>query len=191
MEAAKSLAKVFHQNNIKLVYGGGTTGIMGSVASTLVELTGPDAVHGVIPAALAEYEAREPGALLNGSTYTRFGKRTIVKDMHSRKRLMIQEVIDGGKGSGFVGLSGGYGTLEELLEVTTWHQLGIHDRGVCLYSVGGFYDGLVRWLNQVVNEGFIHSDDAAIIKIETTAEAVVKCLNHEPTFSRKGQPEWA
>ncbi|KAF5234788.1 hypothetical protein FANTH_11977 [Fusarium anthophilum] len=125
LEAAKSLGRVCHENGIKLVYGGGTTGVMGAIASTLVELSGPDAVHGVIPEALLKHEAKESGRHPKDPVYARYGKRTVVKDMHTRKRLMIQEVIDGGEGSGFVGLSGGYGTLEELFEVITWHQLGV------------------------------------------------------------------
>ncbi|KAJ0122879.1 hypothetical protein HZ326_31537 [Fusarium oxysporum f. sp. albedinis] len=190
IDAAKSLAKVFHQNNIKLVYGGGTSGIMGAIASTLVELSGPDAVHGIILAALVAYEAKGSGSHVNGSGHARFGKRTVVKDMHSRKHLMTQEVINGGKGSRFIGLSGGYGTFEEPVEVTTWHHLGIHDRGVCVFNVDGFYDGLIEWLDQVVKEGFIHFEDTAILKVATTAEGVIECLDREVAFPRKGQLVW-
>ncbi|KAF4438078.1 lysine decarboxylase [Fusarium acutatum] len=190
IEAAKSLGRVCHENNIKLVYGGGTTGVMGAIASTLVELSGPNAVHGIIPEALLKYEAKELGRHPKDPAYARYGKQTVVKDMHTRKRLMIQEVIDGGEGSGFVGLSGGYGTLEELFEVITWHQLGIHDRGICLLNTGGFFDGLVNWLGNVVQEGFIGLGDAAILGIASTAEGVVKCLDHKPGFSRKGELEW-
>ncbi|EKJ73454.1 hypothetical protein FPSE_06372 [Fusarium pseudograminearum CS3096] len=190
MEAAKSLGRVCHENSIKLVYGGGTTGVMGAIASTLVELSGPNAVHGIIPEALLKYEAKESGRHAQDSAFARYGRRTVVKDMHTRKRLMIQEVIDGGDGSGFVGLSGGYGTLEELFEVITWHQLGIHDRGVCLLNMDGFFDGLVNWLGNVVKKGFIGLQDAAILSIASTAEGVVKCLDQKPGFSRKGELEW-
>ncbi|RBA14972.1 hypothetical protein FPRO05_13188 [Fusarium proliferatum] len=190
IEAAKSLGRVCHENNIKLVYGGGTTGVMGAIASTLVELSGPDAVHGIIPEALLKYETKELGRHPKDPTYARYGKRTVVQDMHTRKRLMIQEVIDGGEGSGFVALSGGYGTLEELFEVTTWHQLGVHDRGVCLLNTGGFFDGLVDWLANVVQKGFIGLEDAAILNIASTADGAVKCLDHKPGFSRKGVLDW-
>ncbi|KLP06788.1 uncharacterized protein FFB20_09901 [Fusarium fujikuroi] len=190
IEAAKSLGRVCHENSIKLVYGGGTTGVMGAIASTLVELSGPDAVHGIIPEALLKYEAKELGRHPKDPTCARYGKRTVVQDMHTRKRLMIQEVIDGGEGSGFVALSGGYGTLEELFEVTTWHQLGIHDRGVCLLNTGGFFDGLVDWLANVVQKGFIGLEDAAILNIASTADGAIKCLDHKPGFSRKGVLDW-
>ncbi|KAF5963567.1 hexose transporter protein [Fusarium bulbicola] len=91
IEAAKSLGRVCHENSIKLVYGGGTTGVMGAIASTLVELSGPDAVHGIIPEALLKHEAKESGKHPKDPAYARYGKQTVVKDMHTRKRLMIQE----------------------------------------------------------------------------------------------------
>ncbi|RBR01496.1 hypothetical protein FVER53590_05671 [Fusarium verticillioides] len=184
IEAAKSLGRICHENNIKIVYGGGTTGVMGAIASTLVDLSGPDAVHGIIPEALFKYEAKESGRHPKDPAYARYGKQTVVKDMHTRKRLMIQEVITGGEGSGFVGLSGGYGTLEELFEVVTWHQLGIHDRGVCLLNTGGFFDGLVNWLGNVVQEGFIGLEDASILSIASTAEGVVRD-KEEHAYRRK------
>ncbi|PNP82216.1 hypothetical protein FNYG_04405 [Fusarium nygamai] len=190
IEAAKSLGRICHEKDIKLVYGGGTTGVMGAIASTLVELSGPDAVYGIIPEALLKYEAKESGRHPKDLAYARYGRQTIVKDMHTRKRLMIQEVMDGGEGSGFVGLSGGYGTLEELFEVVTWHQLGIHDHGICLLNTGGFFDGLVNWLGNVVQEGFIGLEDAAILSIASTAEGVIECLDEKPGFCRKGELDW-
>ncbi|KAF4953980.1 hypothetical protein FGADI_5576 [Fusarium gaditjirri] len=180
IEAAESLGRFCHGKNIKIVYGGGTTGVMGAIASTLVGLSGPDAVHGIIPEALLKYEANELGRHPKDPTYARYGRQTVVKDMHTRKRLMIQEVMDGGEGSGFVGLSGGYGTLEELFEVITWHQLGIHDRGICLLNTEGFFDGLVNWLGNVAQEGFIGTEDAGIFSIASTAEGVAKCLDEKP-----------
>ena len=94
---------------------------MGEVARTLVSLSGPDSVHGVIPSALMEYEQAghggqtKPAKVIDEKLY---GRTTVVKDMHTRKQLMAREVIEGGPGSGFVALSGGYGTLEELMEIT-------------------------------------------------------------------------
>jgi len=120
---------------------------MGEVAKTLVSLSGPDSVHGIIPEPLVKYErtdiepttpnnafSRGPdGKLL--PVYEKYGRTTVVQDMHTRKQLMAQEVLAGGPGSGFIALSGGYGTLEELMEVVTWNQLGIHNRGVIVYNV--------------------------------------------------------
>jgi uncharacterized protein (TIGR00730 family) len=68
-----------------------------------------------------------------------YGSTLIVPSMHSRKQAMVQRVIDGGPGSGFVALCGGFGTMEELMEVTTWNQLGLHDRPVVVFNVEGYW----------------------------------------------------
>lgn len=198
MEAARELARVMAANNIDLVYGGGTVGLMGELAKTLVSLAGPNSVHGIIPEALVRYE-RDPQytskAGPSGSSGSAgqdqhtinaeglavpaeelFGKTTVVKDMHTRKRMMAQEVVQGGPGSGFLALSGGYGTFEELLETCTWNQLGIHDRGVCVLNVNGFYDGLFAWIGRSVDEGFIAPGAANIIVEGKTAEEAVRAL---------------
>ncbi|TKX19537.1 hypothetical protein C1H76_8386 [Elsinoe australis] len=170
MEAARALAREFHDRGISLVYGGGTVGIMGEVAKTLVSLSGPEAVHGIIPEALVKFE-RDWGQekkITETIDEAKFGRTTVVPDMHTRKQLMAQEVINGGEGSGFVALSGGYGTMEELMEVTTWNQLGIHSRGIVVYNVDGYYDGLLQWVHNAVSSGFI-SDSNANIMIEAKA----------------------
>jgi uncharacterized protein (TIGR00730 family) len=159
---------------------------MGEVAKTLVALSGPDAVHGIIPEALVRYE-RDPtytSKQLHGDEGTHmavpeeavFGRTTIVKDMHTRKRLMAQEVIEGGPGSGFVALSGGYGTLEELFETATWNQLGIHEKGICVLNINGFYDGILAWINKSVEEGFIHGENKFILAEAKTAEDAITAL---------------
>uniref|UniRef100_A0A0B7K0P2 Cytokinin riboside 5'-monophosphate phosphoribohydrolase n=1 Tax=Bionectria ochroleuca TaxID=29856 RepID=A0A0B7K0P2_BIOOC len=167
IEAAKALAHALHRYGIELVYGGGTTGIMGAIASTLVELSGPNAVHGIIPAALARHEEEVTKECADPS---RFGTRTVVRDMHTRKRLMVKSVLDGAAGSGFVALSGGYGTMEELLEVTTWYQLDIHGRNVCIFNVRGFYDGLLYWIRSIaLSEPYASVDDLFRVRDLSTA----------------------
>ncbi|KAG5986855.1 hypothetical protein E4U43_005325 [Claviceps pusilla] len=187
VEAAKSLAIALHQHDISLVYGGGTTGIMGAVASTLVALSGPSAVHGIVPAALATYEDQLGDGRIDSEYALRFGKRIVVRDMHTRKRLMTQMVLGGAPGSGFVALSGGYGTMEELLESTTWSQLGIHNCRVSVFNVDGFYDGLLDWIRHVARSGFIGGKDADIIRVARTADEVVACLAHQhPLQAKRG-----
>ena len=119
--AARALARVFHANNVKMIYGAGTEGIMGEIAKTLVSLSGPEAVHGVIPKALIPKEQyglgkEGPPGPGHGQLY---GITTVVQTMHERKELMAKEVRAGGPGSGFIALSGGFGTLDELAEMTT------------------------------------------------------------------------
>ncbi|EXL96613.1 hypothetical protein FOIG_10990 [Fusarium odoratissimum NRRL 54006] len=117
VEAAKELSLELHRNSIVLIYGCGTTRLMGAAASTLVEVSGPSSVHGIVPAALAKFEEKDTGQ----SHMSKFGSCTVMRDMHTRKRLMIEAVLNEGPESRFVALSGGYGTMEELLEIATWY----------------------------------------------------------------------
>ncbi|KAF2840334.1 hypothetical protein M501DRAFT_931489, partial [Patellaria atrata CBS 101060] len=169
LEAARALAHAFHKANITLVYGGGTVGMMGEVARTLVSLSGPDSVRGIIPSALQKREQ-------NGIDEATFGRTTIVKDMHTRKALMAKAVIEGGPGGGFIALSGGYGTLEELMEITTWNQLGIHGMGVVVFNVEGFWGGLLEWVRTAVSGGFISPSNGGILVEALSAEECVSAL---------------
>lgn len=177
---------------MKLVYGGGTVGIMGEVAKTLVSLSGPDAVHGIIPEALVRYERnyQEGQPLDSVIDEATFGRTTIVEDMHSRKQAMAREVIDGGEGGGFVALSGGYGTMEELMEVVTWNQLGIHARGVVVFNVEGYYDGLLQWVRTAVKSGFISEDNSSIMAEAKTGQEVVRELRDYKNAEGRFKLEW-
>lgn len=114
-----------------------------------------------------------------------YGKTTVVKDMHTRKQMMAQEVLAGGPGSGFIALPGGYGTLEELMEVVTWNQLGIHARGVVVLNVEGYYDGLLKWVEGSVEAGFVQKGNAGIIKeAKSGQEAVIALRDYKTTEGR-------
>lgn len=182
LEAARDLAKHFHQNRIKLVYGGGTVGLMGELAKTLVSLSGPEAVHGVIPKALLRVEeghkhsealktiGQHPEAakverIIHGSqsSTSEYGLITVVPDMHTRKRLMAEMVQAGGIGSGFLALPGGFGTMEEIMEMTTWNQLGIHRTGIALMNINGYWDSLINWIRTAIKQGFLSSANAELL----------------------------
>lgn len=187
METARALAHEFHKHNVQLVYGGGTNGLMGEIARTLVSLSGPQAVHGVIPRALVKVEPgydsvkqEKNGTTASGGKShervlkdpldsttlleeTEYGTTTIVADMHTRKRLMATKVMEGGPGSGFVSLAGGFGTIEEVMEMTTWNQLGIHQVGIVLVNVNGYWDGLLAWVRNAVKEGYVSPDNGNIL----------------------------
>lgn len=174
-----------HDNNISLVYGGGTVGLMGEVAKTLVSLSGPTSVHGIIPRALVDLERHR-----NTPDETVYGRTTVVSDMHSRKRKMAEEVMAGGPGSGFVALPGGYGTMEELMEIVTWNQLGIHARGVVIYNVDGYYDGVLDWVRKAVDAGFVSEGNSKIIVEAKTAEEVVEKLKVYKTAEGRFNLKW-
>lgn len=205
LAAARSLAQVLNAHNIQLIYGGGTTGLMGALAKTLVSLGGPDSVHGIIPQGILEHERPEGTTtkethpqrksnsfwtrfgFSNGSRPTEkqtgqqtssllsesiFGRTTIVRDMQARKKRMAREVATGGPGSGFIGLSGGFGTMDELMEVVTWNQLGVHNRGVCLFNVEGFWDGVLSWQDRAADAGFVRREGEGLVGRETAEECV-------------------
>lgn len=201
MAMARSLAQALHKNNISLVYGGGTVGLMGEVARTLVSLSGPAAVHGIIPAPLVKYEqgpnSTGPASHTTNGTSggglpeeSEYGRTTVVKDMHTRKQMMAREVIAGGPGSGFVALPGGYGTLEELMEVVTWNQLGIHSRGVVVLNVDGYWNGLLDWVHGSVDAGFVGESNRSIIVEAKTADEAVTNLAEYAVSQGRFKLEW-
>ena len=163
---------------------------MGELAKTLVALSGPDSVHGIIPEALIKHEQANATDATKAMNEKTFGRTTVVKDMHSRKHMMAKEVISGGPGSGFVALSGGFGTLEELMEVTTWNQLGIHDRGVVVFSVDGYYNGLMAWIHGAVGAGFISEVNRGILVEAKTAEETVRCLKEYEVSKERYKLDW-
>ena len=172
---------------------------MGEMARSLVALSGPEAVHGIIPDALIQFEQQgRPGtkevakkegeaAQIDEQIY---GRTTVVPDMHTRKQLMAKKVMEGGPGSGFVALSGGYGTLEELMEVITWNQLGIHGKGVIVYNVEGYYDGLIQWVKSAVTAGFIAPGNAGILVEALDAEECVTQLREYRVAEGRFKLDW-
>ncbi|MBX3394831.1 MAG: TIGR00730 family Rossman fold protein [Phycisphaerae bacterium] len=136
-ETARSMGQEIARRGIRLVYGGGHVGLMGIVADAALNSGG--SVTGVITRSLMECE-------VGHSSVTELH---VVDTMHDRKALMARE------SDGFVAMPGGLGTLEELFEVWTWGQLGIHQKPCAILNVDGFYDGLLAFLRHSVNEGFL------------------------------------
>ncbi|MGZ3159457.1 MAG: LOG family protein [Burkholderiaceae bacterium] len=155
-EAARSLAKSMVTEQIHLVYGGGNVGLMGIIADEVLNLGGK--VTGVIPKALMDYEVGH-----HGLTHL-----YVVKDMHERKAKMAELA------SGFIAMPGGIGTLEELFEVLTWSQLGFHDKPIGLLNANGFYDGLIRFVQHLVKQGFLKQEHAALMMYEEDAPALME-----------------
>ncbi|KAF5131055.1 Bifunctional cytokinin biosynthesis protein [Metarhizium anisopliae] len=195
LEAAQQLGRVMAENNIDLVYGGGTVGLMGEVAKTVCAINGPDSVHGIIPEALVRYERDGTYQTVNVNnqvvpTESVYGRTTVVKDMHTRKKLMAEQVFNGGPGSGFIGLSGGYGTMEEVFEVITWNQLGIHTKGICLLNIEGYWDGIVQWLGKASEQGFVKPGNENIVVAATDAESAVKALSDYKVSGATFKLQW-
>lgn len=157
-DAACRLAKSLVEDNIGLVYGGGNVGLMRVIADETLRLGGE--VTGVIPNALMNKEVGHHGLT----------RLHIVRDMHERKAMMA-DLSDG-----FVAMPGGIGTLEELFEIFTWSQLGLHDKPIGLLNVDGFYDGLIHFLNHVVSEGFLKPSQASLLMHDSDARKLIEKL---------------
>ncbi|KAK2594889.1 hypothetical protein QQS21_007388 [Conoideocrella luteorostrata] len=195
MEAARQLGRIMAESNIDLVYGGGTVGLMGEVAKTVCSINGPNSVHGIIPEALVRYERDGTYQTVNHNdqvvpTESVYGRTTVVKDMHTRKKLMAEEVFSGGPGSGFIGLSGGYGTMEEMFEVITWNQLGIHDKGICFLNIEGYWDGILQWVEKSSEQGFVKPGNERIVVSAKDAEGAVKALRHYKVSEATFKLQW-
>ena len=139
-EAARALGAALVRRGVGLVYGGGSVGLMGVVADTVLAAGGE--VVGVIPQGLATKELAHGGLT----------ELRVVASMHDRKATMASLA------DGFVALPGGLGTLEETLEVLTWVQLGIHDKPVGVLNVEGYFDALGDLLRHAVREGFMRRE---------------------------------
>ncbi|XP_039032910.1 cytokinin riboside 5'-monophosphate phosphoribohydrolase LOG5-like [Hibiscus syriacus] len=157
-DAALELGQELVSRKLDLVYGGGSVGLMGLVSQEVHR--GGGHVLGIIPKTLMNKE-------ITGETV---GEVKAVADMHQRKAEMARH------SDCFIALPGGYGTLEELLEVTAWAQLGIHDKPVGLVNVDGYYDYLLTFLDKAVEDGFIKPTQRDIIVSAPTAREVVKKL---------------
>jgi uncharacterized protein (TIGR00730 family) len=154
-EAARSLATLLAERSIGLVYGGGKVGLMGVLADTALAAGGE--VIGVMPQALIDREIGHPGLT----------ELKVVASMHERKARMA-ELADA-----FVAVPGGIGTLEELVEVYTWSQLGIHDKACGLLNVNGYYDGLVAFLDHAVEAGFLRAQHRAVLTVAADARELL------------------
>jgi uncharacterized protein (TIGR00730 family) len=146
-EGARALATTLAERSIGLVYGGGKVGLMGVLADTVLE-AGGEAI-GVMPQALIDREIGHPGLT----------ELEVVGSMHERKARMA-ELSDA-----FVAVPGGIGTLEELIEVYTWSQLGIHAKPCGLLNVRGYYDHLAAFLDHAVAEGFLRPQHRAVLSV--------------------------
>jgi uncharacterized protein (TIGR00730 family) len=149
--AAAQLGVLLAREKIELVYGGGAIGLMGILADAVLQHGGH--VIGVIPKKL----------VIPGVVHEKLPDLRIVKTMHERKALMA-ELADA-----FIALPGGYGTFEEFFEVLAWSQLGWHQKPFGLFNVGGFYGGLLEFLDHTKNEGFLRPQHRELIIAETDA----------------------
>ena len=165
----RALGQLLVAEGLGLVYGGGRAGLMGLVADPVMEAGGK--VTGVIPRRLFPREIPHRGLT----------ELVEVDSMHERKTKMF-ELADA-----FIALPGGFGTLEELAEVTTWAQLGIHQKPIGVLNVSGYYDSLLAFLDRGVREGLLRPDNRALLVDRDEPAALLEALR---TYVPKPRPQW-
>jgi uncharacterized protein (TIGR00730 family) len=165
--AARALGKILADNRIRLVYGGGSIGMMGALAGSVLAHGG--AVTGIIPKFLVNKEHMLAGAQ----------EIVVTRDMHERKSVMFE------RADAFVALPGGIGTLEELVEQLTWAQLGRHRKPILLANIGGFWDPLLELIDHMNALGFLHAFNRLNYLITDDVEQILPSLRNA---ARAAQP---
>jgi uncharacterized protein (TIGR00730 family) len=149
-EAAADLGREFAARGVTLVYGAGSVGLMGIAADAALAAGGT--VVGVIPRILMEQEVGHRGIT----------ELHIVETMHERKALMAS------RADAFLALPGAFGTADEMFEVLTWNQIGIHSKPVGLLNVSGYFDPLLAWVEHCEKEGFLRPQHRALLRVGTS-----------------------
>lgn len=156
--AAKAVGHWIGAHGGQLVYGGGNTGLMGTVAKACAAAGGR--VLGVMPQALVDREVANPDC----------DEWVVVQTMHERKAIMAQ------RADAFVAMAGGIGTFEELFEIWTWRQLGYHNKPIGLLNINGYYDGLNAFIGTARHSEFMDDRQLALLQIGTKPAALLQTL---------------
>ena len=162
VESAALLGKTLAQAGIRLVYGGGDSGLMGAAARGALSVGGK--VTGIIPEFLVQLEQSKGTVGLDGA------EMIVVPDMHTRKQKMFEQA------DAFVALPGGIGTLEELVEIMTWAQLGRHVKPMGVLNTDDFWSPLLSLLDHMKSSGFLHNPERTTLHISPDPEALVQDL---------------
>lgn len=158
---ANNLGEVIAKQSLRLIYGGGSGGLMGVVADAVLENGGE--VTGIIPSFMEEWEVQHKGLT----------ECIVVDSMHVRKQLMAE------KADAVIALPGGWGTLDELFEILTWRQIGLHKMPIGLLNTNGFYDDLIVMLNKMVTEGFVREANAKFLIIDDNIDSLIEKLRND------------
>lgn len=161
IEAGHELGRSIAEAGLRLVYGGGNKGIMGAVARGTAENGGK--VLGIIPTFLMNREASE-------AALERLDDVIVTDNMHQRKHAMFEE------SDAFVAMPGGIGTLEEIVEIMTWAQLGRHKKPIVFANINGFWEPMLALLDHMREQGFVHTSHLVQPLVVNTADAIVAAV---------------
>jgi uncharacterized protein (TIGR00730 family) len=167
-EATRATASAMTARGVDVVYGGGRLGLMGLIADSVLELGGK--VYGVIPAALVDLEVAHTGVT----------ELFRVANMHERKAKMT-DLADA-----FIALPGGIGTLDELFEAWSWNALGYHAKPFCLLNVGGFWNGLIDFMDHATESGFLSASRRRQLLVAATPEEALNLLDEAAASATQG-----
>ncbi len=158
VDSAKTLGTLMASRDMACINGGGNSGLMGAVSSAILESGGK--VIGVIPQFMVD----------EGWFHPALSEMVVTDSMHTRKQTMAN------RSDGCIALPGGIGTLEELLEIITWKQLGLYDKPVIILNVNGYYDDLLQMLDKAVRENFMREQHRKIYQVATSPEEALNLL---------------
>lgn len=174
MQTGYALGRAIAEADLRLVYGGGTRGVMGAVAEGSMQAGGK--VTGIIPQFLLSKEAGDIDPEM-------FDELVITENMHERKHAMFE------KSDAFVALPGGIGTLEEIVEIMTWAQLGRHRKPMVFANIEGFWDPMLTLMSHMMDEGFLHSADKARPLVVEDGEAIIPAIVNAAGSRAKGDED--
>jgi uncharacterized protein (TIGR00730 family) len=169
--AAKSLGRILSENGVRLIYGGGSVGLMGAIADAVLESGGE--ITGIIP----EFLMNREHMLLRAQ------ERIVTRDMHERKRIMFE------RADAFVALPGGVGTLEELVEQITWAQLGRHKKPILIANIDGFWDPLCVLLDRMRETLFIRPGFTVDVLVADRVEDILPKLTEAARLVSEAEME--
>ena len=169
-QATEELGRELVRRGLGLIYGGASVGLMGTLADSMLAAGGE--VIGIIPSSLISKEIAHKGLT----------ELREVGSMHERKALMAELA------SGFIALPGGFGTFDELFEILTWAQLGIHQKPVGILNIAGYFDPLLSFIQHMVNEGFVRAAHQHLLLHDT---APARLLDQFTTFTPLTASKWA
>jgi len=159
LDAATELGRLLGEAGLRLIYGGGRIGLMGRVADGVLAAGGT--VLGIIPGHLHDREVAHPGV----------SELMVVDTMHERKQLMAEQA------DAFVVLPGGYGTLDEMFEIITWRQLGLHDKPLVLVDLFGYWAPLAQLLDTIIETGFAQPECRQLYRTVTSVAEILPALD--------------
>jgi uncharacterized protein (TIGR00730 family) len=160
-QIANEVGLYFAKNDMTLIYGAGSVGLMGIVADATLQNGG--LVKGIIPQFLMDLEVG----------HNELTELFVTENMHERKKIMC-ELADG-----IIALPGGYGTLDELFEMLTWSQLGLHEMPIGILNVNGFYDPLLAMVQKMVDEGFLKKENQDLIIVDENIDSLIQKMKSE------------